>query len=308
PGLYSLSGERYENKVKLDWPPPFQENDIAICIMGTVINGVVCLYQGQTPNVVLWNPTTEEFKVIPPSPTETPVIYEVGYFEYNGFGYDLVRDDYNVIRHVLYLLDVSDTDDMEDKPNYVSRKNTWEIYSLRRNSWKKLDLDLPQIRSNWGELSIYINGMCHWAEGNGDESYMVSFYLSNELLCITPFPTDMNDSFDDFVIKNFRVLNESIALILNYLEMATFHISILGELGVKESWTKLYIIGPIPCIEHPIGEGKNGDLFFRRKDGEIVWFNYNTQKIEELGLQADAYTPDIVIYKESLLPIGQIYN
>ncbi|XP_004507059.1 putative F-box protein At3g16210 [Cicer arietinum] len=93
PGLYSLSGERYENKVKLDWPPPFQEDDRGMGMMGTVINGIVCLYQCRMPNVVLWNPTTEEFKVIPPSPTETPVIYEDECFEYHGFGYDLVRDD-----------------------------------------------------------------------------------------------------------------------------------------------------------------------------------------------------------------------
>ncbi|XP_004512790.1 F-box/kelch-repeat protein At3g06240-like [Cicer arietinum] len=247
--------------------------------------------------------------VIPSSPTASPVIYEVEYFYYYGFGYDLVRDDYKVIRYVHYFLDVSDVEaDMEGKPDKLSHYHTWEIYSLRSNSCKKLDLDFTQCHSDVSHVFIYMNGVCHWGKDNGDESYMVSFDLNNEVLCITPFPTDMNDSFDDFVCvnKHLMLLNESIAFILNYLEMTTFHISILGELGVKESWTKLFIIGPIPSIEHRVGEGKNGDLFFRRKDDEIVWINYTTQMIEELGHKGEAYSCQIVIYKESLLPIGQI--
>lgn len=75
---------------------------------------------------------------------------------------------------------------------------------------------------------------------------------------------------------------------------------------MKESWTKLFIFGPLPSIEHPIGEGSNGDLFFRRKNDELVWFNLNTQIIEELGVKGELHCCQIVIYKESLLPLGGI--
>ncbi|KEH35642.1 hypothetical protein MTR_3g097190 [Medicago truncatula] len=54
----------------------------------------------------------------------------------------------------------------------------------------------------------------------------------------------------------------------------------VGEFGVKKLWTKLFTLRPLGCIEHPIGEGMNGNLFFRRKDDELVWFNLSTEMIE----------------------------
>ncbi|AES96360.1 hypothetical protein MTR_5g036250 [Medicago truncatula] len=77
-----------------------------------------------------------------------------------------------------------------------------------------------------------------------------------------------------------------------------FHISILGEVGFKESWTKLFIVGPLPGIEHPIGICKKGDIFFRKKDNELVWFDLSTQRIEELGVKGDSCCR-IMIYKET---------
>jgi len=118
----------------------------------------------------------------------------------------------------------------------------------------------------------------------------------------------MNDSSFDpvFFMRYLMVFNDHIALISNYVEMTTFHISIFCELGVKESWTKLFIIGHLPCIEHPIGKGKNGDLFFRRKDGELVRFNLSTGMIDELGLKGEFGCCQIVNYEESSLSIGQM--
>jgi hypothetical protein len=79
----------------------------------------------------------------------------------------------------------------------------------------------------------------------------------------------------------------------------------LGEVGIKESWIKLFIVGPLSRVEHPIGIGKKGDIFFRKNDDVLVWFNLNTQKIEELGLKGSC-TSRIMIYKESFLPFERI--
>jgi hypothetical protein len=53
----------------------------------------------------------------------------------------------------------------------------------------------------------------------------------------------------------------------------------LGELGVKESWTKLFIVGFIPCLEYPICAGKKENILFRKKDGKLVWFDLSTRMI-----------------------------
>ncbi|XP_050880955.1 putative F-box protein At1g47730 [Lathyrus oleraceus] len=44
--LFSHSGERFKNKVKLDLPPPFQENDTCFEFLGSVVDGTICFYQG----------------------------------------------------------------------------------------------------------------------------------------------------------------------------------------------------------------------------------------------------------------------
>jgi hypothetical protein len=81
----------------------------------------------------------------------------------------------------------------------------------------------------------------------------------------------------------------------------------LGEVGIKESWIKLLIVGPLPCVQYPIGIGKKGDIFFWRMDNELVLFNLNTQKIEELGVKG-ADNCRTIIYKESFLSFERINN
>ncbi|CAJ2636617.1 unnamed protein product [Trifolium pratense] len=72
--------------------------------------------------------------------------------------------------------------------------------------------------------------------------------------------------FDETSWINLAVLNRSIAL-FSYHEDATFHISILVEFGMKESWrtwTKLLTVGSLPCVKHPLGVGSKGEIFFIR--------------------------------------------
>jgi hypothetical protein len=102
------------------------------------------------------------------------------------------------------------------------------------------------------------------------------------------------------------VLNESIAWITNYEKTNTFHISILGKVGVKESWIKLMIIEPLSFVEHHIGVGKNGDIFFSKENGEYVSFNLRTQMIVEFGIKDQSNQSQLVIYEENPLSTGRI--
>ncbi|GAU25649.1 hypothetical protein TSUD_265750 [Trifolium subterraneum] len=118
PTLYLLSGERFENMVKLDWPPPFLADDSYIDILSqTCVNGTLCLAQehGLGPKCLFWNPTTDEFKIIPSS----PFLYQSRYMEplvtFHGFGYDHVRDDYKVVRQLVFF-DITDVEDFSLEP------------------------------------------------------------------------------------------------------------------------------------------------------------------------------------------------
>jgi molecular chaperone HtpG len=318
--FYLLPNERFEDRIKLDLPPPFQEDDSNIYVLCSVsVNGIFCLGQDRRRGIVnsfravLWNPATTESVAIPPSPDEFVPPYRDPFIHFHGFGYDHVRDDYKVIRYMSFF-DVTDED--EDVPwEDRSYDPLLEIYSLRSNSWRTFEIekcDMPDCVYDEPRTSsgVYMNGACHWW-GNNDfyssTGCLVSFDLSNEVLSTTPMPSDNDESCEFVVIqRHLVVLNESIALISNCNNTTTFHISILGELGVKESWIKLFIIGPMPPIECPIGVGKKGSICFKRKDDELVWIDLSTQIIEEIGVKGELFGYQMGIYKENLLPIGGI--
>ncbi|RHN58132.1 hypothetical protein MtrunA17_Chr5g0447791 [Medicago truncatula] len=117
---------------------------------------------------------------------------------------------------------------------------------------------------------------------------------------------NMGDDIFDIrsVLTHLVLLNGSIALILNYTDTSTFHISILGELGVKESWTKIFIVGPLPCLEYLIiRAGKKGEVLVAKKDAEHAWFDLNTQMIENLDVNKYEFACRLIIHKENFLPL-----
>jgi F-box interacting protein len=325
--FYYFSGEKYENKVKLNWLNSYEEEEDIDCILmfgfGSV-NGTLCLHEFvDEGKIVLWNPVTRSINFIPPSKADLVEsfipAYAKGYVNVcvrsylHGFGYDHVRNDYKVIQYVYICMESSGryNGDLGDWMGKIDFGPLWEIYSLRSNSWRKLHVDMPNSLKCTEGTQVYVDGVCNWL----CEDYktvgpcLVSFYLSNEAFLVTPIPSDVDDWFG---VKaswiNLEVFNGSVALISYYKEMTVFHISILGEFGAKESWTTLFIVGPLPCVERPIGVGTKGELFFVRKDNELVWLDLSTQMITELGYKGAGRSGRIIIYKESILPIGGISN
>jgi hypothetical protein len=163
---------------------------------------------------------------------------------------------------------------------------------------------------------VYTNGICHWWASTYDsaniedaEECLLSFNFSNELMFITPSPSYVDvrlcGSFKFALGRCLVLLNESIALISTDLEMATVDISILGELGVRESWTKLLTVTCLPSIEYPIGVGNlSNTVLFRKNDNEVAWIDLNTKIMEELDvkLKNDVCFVYVGKYKKSFLP------
>jgi len=307
--MYLLSGEKFQNKVKLDWPPPFQEDDSNVFILGSCINGIVCLFRFDHITVVLWNPATHEFKLVPSDLIQPPPDYSTSAI-LHGFGYDHVQDDYKIIRSVNilpYHKFQRKSPDMKTRPNIL-----WQIYSLRKNIWRKLNVNIT-IRRHSGSgvgFEVYLNGVCHWfGTIDNKEPFVVSFNLSSEVFFITPFPLEYVHGGFRFGSWNNHlvVLNESIAMISKDEKAYSLHIYILGEVGVKNSWTKLFIVGPLPCLDFLIGAGKTGDIFFRKQDDELAYVDISTQKVEEIGAKGGLFFCHIGIYKENL-QIGCLNN
>ncbi|XP_050889859.1 F-box only protein 8 [Lathyrus oleraceus] len=308
----------FDSRIKLTLPPPFQEDDFYLNILGkTSVSGVFCIgtknVRGGSNKVkyVLWNPAIEEFVVIPPSPDElVPKHPRLGVFhDFHGFGYDQVRDDFKVIQYVTFdSSSCNDYDPDSPPPQGIMYFSFFEIYSLRNNSWKILHMDdMAQwcVGNPFNGEELYMNGACHWlVKGKHDQIFMMSFDMSHEVFFTTPI--DERSDLDDGYLTG---LNGSIAFITNHDKNNIFHISILGELGVKESWIKLFIYGPMPSIDWPpIGFGKKGYIFFRKIDDELAYVDLSTQIIEELGIKGEDYCCYTGLYQESLLSIGGSSN
>ena len=297
-GVFSLSGERFENKAELDWPNLFCEDRTHFKICGyTSVNGIICIYYNSKGRVVLWNPSTKEIKVIPSSPFASRP--SLTHLHLHGFGYDHITNNYKRIRHAVF-----------SPKTYKTGKNItyslWEVYCLKSNSWRNLDVDMPTCPRDKVGGHVYMDGVCHWLSKSKtddyqyrtyNENYLVSFNLTTEMFITTSILTNMNDI--DY--RYLAVLNGSIVLISNFAKTTIFHISILGEVGVKESWTKLFTM-ELHDIDWHIGVGKNGDIFFIKKDDELICFNLSTQKIQPLGVKGGYYS-QIITYKESLVSI-----
>ncbi|XP_050903464.1 F-box/kelch-repeat protein At3g06240 [Lathyrus oleraceus] len=323
--LCSLSGESFENMVELELP---QQIDHMKFLGFGCANGILYFEEPLINKIVLWNPTTNELKIIPLSPFESfsppatlnfdaPVSF-VTYLNLHGFGYDYVADDYKLIRNTTIICKFhtiwpSDRDLLLGRGE--SLKPFWEIYSLKTNSWKKLDIDMPscvKCNSGFGTFRVYLDGVCHWLNLDRENKYvgasLISFDLSNEVFINTPIP-----SFSGERWMGLSVLNDSIVLFKHHqnihtLNTSTFDILILGEFGVKESWYKLFTVGPLPWFEIPIGVGKKGEIFFRKEDSELVWVDLKTNTIKHLGFKPWQLNRSgrIGFYNKSMFSIGAL--
>ncbi|XP_058758790.1 putative F-box protein At3g16210 [Vicia villosa] len=314
--FYWVSNDKFENWVKLDWPSQFQNDDCNIYIVGSVsINGILCLKQRlKTRQLVLWNPITGEAKVIPPSPVENNPSDNPSPWRFlHGFGYDHVSDDYKVVQMIDYNVRYRYGDLIRRDRLYDP---LWEIYNLKTNSWKKLDFDMGDCNdfSISGSIGVYMDGLYHWwakSESKNIEEYLLSFDFSTEMLIKRPMPTDI----DGLVERNLVMLNGSIALISSYPETTAFGISILGKLGVGESWINLIIVGSLPFVEFPIEIGKSNNVIVSNEnatrlillDRVLVWVDLSTQMIGMLHVNRDELgSCQMGRYKKSFDPIGTI--
>ncbi|RHN39331.1 putative F-box domain-containing protein [Medicago truncatula] len=212
----TFAGDKLEDGERLDFPPPLIKG-IQIEILGCAsVNGTLCLYQGNYGNtkIVLWNPATTEFKVVPPSFQ----MYDNIELKTRpkAFGYDRVRYDYKLIRIAFYpsnfkgnWVEVPDKDSYLWDVDYdeyhtvwdrlVVEMNDpfWEIYSLKSNSWRKINA-IEMSFNYWPDgHPVNLNEFCHMLGPSDD---IVSFDFINEIFSTTPLPLDGSSNKSSFAL------------------------------------------------------------------------------------------------------------
>ncbi|CAA0835969.1 Unknown protein [Striga hermonthica] len=136
----------------------------------------------------LWNPTTNELKILPPSPATLDPRHELCVCNYFGFGYDSTSGDYKVIR-------------------FLRRSNDWtslvaaELYSLKTNSWKRVNFR-PYSFQWYGEpfAGVHVNGTYYWLNKLNDD-FIQSFNFATEKFESDGVPTPPSEKLEKFCDK-----------------------------------------------------------------------------------------------------------
>ncbi|CAN1178920.1 Putative F-box protein At3g16210 [Linum perenne] len=177
-------------------------------------------------SMILWNPITSEKKIIPPGPSH-PCHSSRGALmicaERIGFGYDPKTKDYKIVR--VFELEHSMTDDdyIYDYDPAEYYHGTFplvsaEVYSLRNDSWKTLNVPTYPAMGGWfydsstrepiatsEQFDTSQNEKCYWfrrVESPG-ACAVISFDMSTEVfeLITIPHPTGLThhdeDNIDD---------------------------------------------------------------------------------------------------------------
>jgi F-box interacting protein len=283
-------------------PPPYFEMRFGMdefYVVGSC-NGLVCLHANYGLYVVIWNPATKETKVVANSSLlRFPAYYRIDGI---GFGFDAKTNDYKIL-NILSLYD--DPDSIRNEKIVQT-----EVYSLSADSWRKGDSPPCFICSSLRGMDTYINGVASWEASVDDWKGILSFDMSDEVFLKTQLPDDvLNDSG-----RHFFVLNESIAMavticseddmyIIESSEVC-FDIWLLLEVGVNDSWTRLFTIGPITGITRPLGSWKNDSIFFEKYYRQLVLYDPSTKEITDLKVgDGHIVSWQIITYTETLVSV-----
>ncbi|KAJ4954344.1 hypothetical protein NE237_011127 [Protea cynaroides] len=194
-------------------------------------NGLLCLseplYYG--PRFVC-NPITGEYIWLPKPDKRT------NFDIVSGFGYDEVANEYKVVRMLFHSIDIGLGN---GSPSF---KLEGEVYSLSLGKWRDIG-DVPYPLR--GKASpAFVNGALHWMTESYDflnvTDLIVSFDLGREEFRVVPPPPGFVPGRQSHRL-NLGVLGGRLCL-FEYSIIGHLEIWIMKKYGVKESWTKEYVV------------------------------------------------------------------
>ncbi|PIA31466.1 hypothetical protein AQUCO_04900042v1 [Aquilegia coerulea] len=197
----------------------------------------------------MWNPFTTDYKELPEPLTKKdhPQL---------GFCYNPTSKDYEVVRIVSF-------------GDHI-RHSEVEIYSLKENSWRRIQNIPYSIEScSGGEL---LNGTLHWIDTRCtsqfvhglNAEYIIAFDINSREFRTMPLP-DYGQY--ELCCIALTLIDGFLSLFCNY--ETNSEIWMMMDYGAKESWTKAYTI---PNFDHPLTVTKKGELIYRHNSTNLRWY------------------------------------
>ncbi|XP_026419983.1 F-box/kelch-repeat protein At3g23880-like [Papaver somniferum] len=209
-------------------------NIIDVKILGSC-KGLACLsyFFNSCHLPCIWNPYTEEYKVVPISTALNPYRQYVD-VRANGFGHDDNANEYIFINF---------TGSRVGRLGYPG--SIVSAYSLKSNSWKQslyIPYEFPFDKNTHTTPGLFCSGAFHWfaksiLEKNASSSeVLIALDVGTGVVQEIPQPGSLD--FDD---KYVDVLGGCLVILCS-TKTESFEVWLMKDYGVRESWIKIYNI------------------------------------------------------------------
>ncbi|KAK6928151.1 F-box domain [Dillenia turbinata] len=286
-------GKTLDFPSEVEFPPSVDKTLGDFTLIGPC-NGIFCFSSKQGTG--LWNPSIKEFRLLPQSCTVDELKYPVSQV---GFGFDSKDNDYKVL-------------DIRSRTVSSQTHCVVEIYSLRADSWKRIDTHFPNsVLNGWFPSRAFSNDVFYWV-GSVDSMTdsitdpIYAFDMVDETFWEVPKPVILQNSWHRILIFP---LHGSVALVAfkpNRVREEQCDIWVMEGSGNgadgDKVWTKLRTVGPFPGVVLPLGFSRNNELLLFDMHRGVIMFD--DKVMESRGPIVHGNFPQVLYYEESMVSVN----
>ncbi|PWA84563.1 F-box domain-containing protein [Artemisia annua] len=242
--------------------------------------------------ILLWNPTTQEMRLIPDKSTS----FSDG-TRFYGLGYDLINDEYKMVRACHSI---------------SSKSISSEVFDLKSDSWRTVQVSHMDINSP-DEIGILSNGAVHWLVRHSDDSdkhdTILSFDMKDEIFIETALPNVPNVTTIELIgFTSLGDLKGFLYAVYGGCEGVDADVWVMKEYGAVDSWSKII---RLTWAEFGCDYGISPVCFIHEDDVVVdidAWDIYRYNVSEKTMKRFNKFTTDwhiSLLYTEALVsPYG----
>ncbi|KAF7837192.1 F-box protein [Senna tora] len=255
-------------------------------------NGLLCL-SGVAKDDPIWvcNPILGEYVTVPPASEGR------NWGSFMGLGFCPATNRYKILQTFHPKVKWSGNDYLDA-----------EIYHMDTGTWKSIGYAPCALVVS--SFNSFLRGSLHWVPSAGNSSeYIYSFNFETEQFGSVPPPPCLDGTKRE--ISDYLKLGivEGCLFICVFGDSRKFDIWVMKDYGVKESWTKQFVIENLyprqsrssSDFYEPVKFMSNGEILMLYNDSEVVCYNTQTKRLRRTRVthtrhefNSIAHTPSMV--------------
>ncbi|KAK4788880.1 hypothetical protein SAY86_020199 [Trapa natans] len=226
-------------------------------------NGLLCFshYFRSRMSLALWNPSIRTFYRFPgPAWPTTHVSYSNV-----GVGYDRLTNEYKIL-----ILTFSMTLDYEHPNSFYV-----EVLVLGMDEWRRVNTHLPLLTMVLLGCPTFVHGAIHWIGYRWNESVIIAFDVHEEIFLEIELPSAIVQESGYSLMAD----GESLYLLDNQCNgvSSAVPIWVMKKYGVKQSWSKQFIVEIHDYTFRVLGFRKHGQILLQKNKAELVSYDPKVQ-------------------------------